>query len=88
MTFGDALIPLLHGQRITRIAWSDNVWLVYVPGSTIVVAPDRPLGIAMPNLVGSTITYAAHIDIKTINDVIMPWQPSQCNILADDWITL
>jgi hypothetical protein len=61
------------------------MWLVLVPGSTITVAADRPLGAAAPELVGQAVEYRAHIDMKTVNDEIVPWVASQTDILAEDW---
>jgi hypothetical protein len=86
MTFDMALVALRAGASISRQA---NTWLVLVPASTIVVEADRPLGRALPGMIGQSIEYSAHIDIRTkkgIRHEVMPWTPSQADLLANDWV--
>jgi len=88
MDFGQALDALKNGQRVSRAGWNgDGMWLVLVPGSTITVAADRPLGSAAPELVGQAVEYRTHIDLKTVDGEIVPWVASQTDLLADDWRT-
>lgn len=89
MDFSAALAALKGGGRITRAGWNGHgMWLTLVPGSTITVAPDRPLGAAMPDRIGQQLHYRAHIDMKTVNDEIVPWVSSQTDLLAEDWEVL
>lgn len=86
MTFGEALEALQSGGRVARSGWNDKgMWLVLVPGSRITVSEGRPLGDAAPELVGRTMTYRAHIDMKTVDGAIVPWVASQIDLLAEDW---
>lgn len=86
MDFGEALKELRDGKRITRcIPGVFGMWLILVPGSTITVTADRPLGKAAPELVGRELEYQPHIDIKNADGEIAPWVPSQQDLLADDW---
>lgn len=86
MDFGDALHHLKDGSRVTRVGWNgSSMWLVLVPGSTITVSAGRPLGDAVPELVGESVEYRSHIDLKTVDDQIVPWVASQTDLLADDW---
>lgn len=88
MDFGQALGALKSGGRVSREGWNGKgMWLVLVPGSTITVAADRPLGVAAPELAGRTVEYRAHIDMRTVNDEIVPWVASQTDLLAEDWLT-
>lgn len=90
MDFGHALNALkTPGQRVTRAGWNGKgMWLVLVPGSTIIVTEGRPLGDAAPELVGEQVRYRPHIDIKTVDDEVVPWVASQTDLLADDWQVL
>jgi hypothetical protein len=63
-------------------------WLILVPGSSITVSADRPLGRAWPDWVGKTVNYRAHIDIKTVDGELVPWIASQSDLLAEDWVLL
>jgi hypothetical protein len=86
MNFGSALEYLKVGERVTRDGWNGKgMWLVLVPGSTITVAADRPLGQVAPELVGSRLEYRPHIDMKTVDGHLVPWVASQSDLLADDW---
>jgi hypothetical protein len=88
MDFGQALTALKDGQRVTRDGWNGKgMWLVLVPGSTITVAADRPLGQVAPELVGSALEYRPHVDMKTADGQIVPWVASQTDLLAEDWRT-
>lgn len=85
--FGHAVAELRAGNRVSRLSWgpSGAPYLLLVPGSTIEVAADRPLGKAAPELVGETVSYGSHIDLKPARGPISPWQPDQTAVLADDW---
>lgn len=86
MNFEDALAALKFGKRVTRNGWNGKgMWLVLVPGSTITVVPDRPLGVVAPELIGQSLSYRSHIDMKTVDGDIVPWVASQTDLLADDW---
>lgn len=95
MRFGEALLALLAHKRVTRRAWSTGTrWLVLVPGSNITITEDRPLGIAAPELIGTTgVQYGAHIDIVTNSTegyglTIAPWCAPSGDLLANDWLII
>jgi hypothetical protein len=89
MNFGQALEQLKSGKRVSRAGWNGKgMWLVLVPGSTIPVAVDRPLGIAAPELVGSDLVYQPHVDMFTAAGTVVPWLASQSDLLAEDWATV
>lgn len=86
MNFGEALIALKAGRRVTRTGWNGHdMWLLLVPGSTITIEAGRPLGHAAPELVGTTVQYLPHIDMRTAQGAIVPWLASQSDLLAEDW---
>lgn len=84
MDFSDALRALKGGEIIRRKEWAPDVGLILVPGSTITVASDRPLGLALPELVGEPVEYRPHID-KVRRGWLEPWSPTDSALLADDW---
>jgi hypothetical protein len=90
MDIGGAVAALREGKRVATSAMRGyGAWLVLVPGSTITVAADRPLGIAAPELVGAVVDYCAHIDIHGADGSIQPWGGATLqHLLADDWEVL
>lgn len=85
MDFGTALRALKSRQTVRRANWPDGTFLVWVPGSTFPVDAQRPLGRALPGMVGETMNYGAHIDKVRPGARMEPWTPSQEAILALDW---
>jgi uncharacterized protein DUF2829 len=86
MNFGQAIEALKQGKRVSRSGWNGKgMFLILIPGSKIPVSADRPLGQAAPELVGKTIDYQPHIDIWTAQETLVPWIPSQSDVLAEDW---
>ena len=83
MNFGDAIHELKAGRKVARERWNGNpIFVFLVPGSTFKVDRAPLLGIYKE---GTEINYHAHIDMKTADDHIVPWLPSQTDILAEDW---
>jgi len=86
LSFGHAVEMLKLGHKVARKGWnSKGMFLFLVPGGTINVTADRPLGMAAPDLVGTTLNYLPHVDMKTAQGDVVPWLASQSDILADDW---
>lgn len=86
ITFSKALDALKEGKRVARIGWNGKGMFVFlVPGSTFKVNRAPLLGI-YPE--GTEINYHAHIDMKTADNMIVPWLASQTDILAEDWVVL
>ena len=84
MTFSEAVEAMRQGKRVRRDRWRTGLWLILVPGSTITVTADRPLGIAAPELVGEQVSYGEHID-KMNGGTLSPWAPTNEALLATDW---
>lgn len=88
LNFGQAIAALRAGRRVARTSWTKmDTWLVLVPGSTIDVAADRPLGKAAPELVGMVVPYRPHIDLHEPSGVV-PWVAGQNDVLAEDWTVI
>lgn len=80
--FGEALTTLKNGNRVSRSAWPDGVFLYLVPGSTFTVNRPPLLGIYDE---GTVINYRPHIDIRANDGTCSPWQPDQAALMAEDW---
>lgn len=86
LNFGQVLHGLQRGVAFARQGWNGKgQFIFHVPGSAIRVEADRPLGIAMPDMVGRGVAYLPHIDIMTTRGTVVPWFASQTDVLATDW---
>lgn len=83
MNFSEALVLIKAGKRLTRLNWNGPGQFVFlVNGSTFEVNRE-PLSLMYPP--GTVIDYLPHIDIRTKQGPIVPWQASQIDLLANDW---
>lgn len=80
---GWAIKEMQNGAKVARAGWnSKGMFLFLVPGSTFQVNRAPLLGI-YPE--GTEINYQSHIDLKTADGQIVPWNASQSDLLATDW---
>lgn len=86
MNFSGALAALHEGKAVRRESWADGMYAVQVPGSTITVAADRPLGKALPHLVGTQLKYNAHFGLVVPGEVLGCWNVMDVEINATDWL--
>lgn len=83
MNFSDALDLVKAGNKVSRSGWNGKGMFIFlVPGSVFKVSRPPLLGI-YPE--GTEIKYRGHIDMKTVDGMIVPWVASQTDILAEDW---
>jgi hypothetical protein len=83
MDFGKALQALKQGQRVHREGWNgSNMFLFLVAGSEFKVNREPLLSIMGEGVV---VRYHAHIDMKTAQGLVVPWNASQTDMLAEDW---
>lgn len=83
MNFSKALEYLKLGHKVCRKGWNGKGMFIFlVPGSVFSVNRPPLLGIYS---IGTEVQYHAHIDMKTADDMIVPWLCSQTDMLADDW---
>jgi Protein of unknown function (DUF2829) len=86
MSFGHAVDLLKTGARVARAGWNGKgMFLFLVHGSRFIVNRAPLLGI-YPE--GTEVSYRSHIDMKTVDDEVVPWVASQTDILADDWVVV
>lgn len=83
MDFSDALDEIKAGSLVRRRGWNGKgMFLFLVPGSTFQVNRP-PLSVIFEE--GTEINYHAHIDMRTADGQIVPWNASQTDLLASDW---
>ena len=83
MNFGNAIEALKEGKRAARAGWNGKgMFLFLVPGSNFIVNREPLLSIMGE---GAQITYRPHIDMKDAEGKVVPWLPSQTDMLAEDW---
>lgn len=83
MSFSCALQALKQGHKVARSGWNGKAMFIFlVKGSTFEVNRPPLLGI-YPE--GTKVDYHAHIDMKTADNMIVPWLCSQTDMLANDW---
>ena len=88
MDFGEAIKELKSGQRVRRAAWAPGCWMILVPGSSFTIEEGRPLGYALPNLIGSQARYWSHVDMCVLQNGAPSLGPkvwSDADVLAEDW---
>ena len=81
--FGDALIALKDGKRVSREGWNDKGMFVYhVPAASY----PAQTGAAKAFFGESAmVPYAAYLAIKNVNGTVSTWVPSINDVLAEDW---
>lgn len=80
---GWAVKQMQNGHKVARAGWNGKgMFLFLVPGSTFQVNRAPLLGI-YPE--GTEIKYQPHVDMKTAQDMVVPWAASQSDLLGTDW---
>lgn len=83
LDFGGVIAGLKEGKRYAREGWNGkDMFIFLVPGSKFTVNREPLLSIMGE---GATVDYHAHIDMKTAQGYVVPWQASQADMLANDW---
>ncbi len=74
LDFGRALAALKRGARVCRRGWNGKgMWLRLVPGG-LAALDDEHDAETLP-----------HIEMKTVDNKLVPWLASQTDMLAEDW---
>lgn len=84
MHFGEALEALKNDESVSREGWYDGMWVALSPGFTL--TSDRVFAKPIQNQIGDGVgLFRPYLMMRTANDEYVPWQPSQADILAEDW---
>jgi hypothetical protein len=84
MDIGEAIRALKTTRHAIRRHDLADI-IVLVPGSTVTVDRDRPLGKALPRNVGTPVFYQPHLDVVNARREVRPWTPTSADLLAEDW---
>lgn len=85
MDFSEALELVQSGKRIARDGWNGRgMFLYYVPAGSYAPSTD----IARAYFEGNNVPYQPYIAFKTVDETVVPWVPSQTDILARDWTVM
>lgn len=86
MDFSDALRACKDGFKITRDDWN-------APGQYVVCQKGYPNGIpinentakATGGVVGAVCKFAPYLMLRNAQEVFVPWQPTQGDLMAENW---
>ena len=81
--FEDALTGMKKGERVTRKAWGDSTFLFITTYLEFQTATD----LSCVQHIRDDLTHDC-ILAKTRDDKFNPWNASQVDMLASDWIIL
>lgn len=77
MDFGYAVKMMKEGKRVSRIGWNGKgMWL------RLAESPTK----TEYRIDGEVFGFLPYIQIKTVDDKIVPWLASQTDALAEDWV--
>lgn len=84
MNFGQAIEFMKMGAMVCREGWNGKgMFLYYVPKG---MYPSRT--VVAKKMFGEEVDYAPYIAMKTVQGNVTPWQPSQADVLAEDWLVI
>lgn len=83
LSFGDALVMLKAGKRVTRAPWAaSGVFVYHVPAASYPVQT----GAAKAHFgEGAMVPYQAYLTIKRADDTVLVFSPGVDSLLAEDW---
>ncbi len=86
MNFGDALIALKQGKRVSRQGWNGKgMWLAYQAGYPDGIPINANTAKATGMAEGTVCKFLPYIMMKTAGGEFVPWLASQTDVLAEDW---
>ena len=87
-TFGEAIELLKKGAKIARLSWNGKgMFIYYVPAASYPIQrnSNKTLAGVFEN---DMAPYTAYIAMKTAQDFVTPWTPSQSDVLDEDWVVV
>lgn len=79
MSFGAALAALREGRSVRREGWNGKGMFLFYVGENEWRLPDTSVE------PGRILPLAAFIALRAADEKVVPWTPSQTDILAWDW---
>lgn len=75
--FSWALLALKKGERVAREGWNGkDQWIMLT-----ITPPTTSIEVA-----GERYGFAPYVQLKNAQGEMVPWQPSQGDMLAEDWM--
>jgi hypothetical protein len=86
MGFGQALLSLEAGYRVTRTGWNGSgMWVTYQRGYPDGIAINANTAEATGIPEGTVCKFRPYLMMRTADGEFMPWVASQTDLLATDW---
>lgn len=85
MNFAEALEKLLDGKRVSRTSFSNIHFITKQKGYEDGIPINRNTSEATGLTEGTIIRVAPYLCAMLPNKTIVPWQPTQEDIFANDW---
>ena len=79
MEFEEALVAVKCGKWVERAGWNGSGMYLFLIGGS----PESVW--TYTNGRNDNFPLSPFVAIKSVNDVVVPWFPSQTDILAKDW---
>ncbi len=86
MDFGEALLALKSGDRVTRTGWNGKgMYVAYQQGypDGIPINSNTAAATGVPE--GTVCVFRPYLMMRTVDGSFVPWVISQTDALADDW---
>jgi len=79
-TFGEAVVAMKQGFKVSRKQWREDVFVYYVPENSYPARTE----VAKKEF-GDMVKYNAYFAIRNVDGKVSPYTPSTDSILAEDW---
>lgn len=87
--FGYIIKALKNKKKVAREGWNGkNMYLLYCEGRRTDIATVLGHNKLQDNFEGQNALVLPFIVLKTADDKLVPWNASQPDVLAEDWIVL
>jgi hypothetical protein len=80
---GWAVKQMHNGSLVRRAGWNGKGMFIFLVNGSKFTVNRAPLNVIFPE--GTEISYRPHVDIRTPDGSIFPWNASQGDLLATDW---
>ena len=86
LTFGQALMLLKQGKKLTRAGWNGkDQFVVYRKGYPEGIGINKNTSEALGKPEGTVVKFLPYLLISTVTGDCVPWLASQTDLLAEDW---
>ena len=83
--FGRAVLFMKQGYKVAREGWSEQDTFIYYVAANKYPMSNNLMETMAGRYEDDLVPYQAYIAIKAADDTVVPWVPSQSDVLAEDW---